>query len=159
MGLNQGRRKFFMMGELRKNGKKKVQWLKCPKTVPKSLLALQFFQQKCFWLGSEKKYLHCTICRRPRTTFSKHFEAKCLYISVYLREKTFVPNTWSFYLLRGWIISIRWLTVWASQNVLNFFIWIEIFRNSTIFQHFNTSINNIFQTVLTWRVRLWLNFS
>ena len=51
-----------------------------PAAHPKTLQALQTFQQICFWLVSEKKHLHCTISRRPRTAFSKHLESKCLYI-------------------------------------------------------------------------------
>ena len=50
------------------------------------------FHQTCFCLGSEKN-LHCTIYWRPRTPFLKHFERKCLHISVYLRKKFFVPET------------------------------------------------------------------
>ena len=33
----------------------------------------------------------------------------------------------------GWIISLRQLTVWALQNILQFFVLIYIFENSTIF--------------------------
>ena len=39
-----------------------------------------------------KNHLHCTISWRPRTAFSKHFECKCLYISVYIRKETFCPR-------------------------------------------------------------------
>ena len=70
--------------------------------------------QKPFWLYKfsgkhisvwcQKKYLHCTISWRTRTAFLKHFESKCLYISIYLL-----------------ILEIQ------------FFILIEIFENSTIF--------------------------
>ena len=59
--------------------------------------------QKCFWLYKfsskhvpvwyQKKHLGCTISWRQRTAFLKHFESKCLYISVYLRKKIFVPKT------------------------------------------------------------------
>ena len=63
-----------------------------PATHLKSLLTLQIFQQKCFWLFSEKKHFHCTIARRPRTTFPKHFKSKPLHISVYLGKKMFVPE-------------------------------------------------------------------
>ena len=59
--------------------------------------------QKPFWLykfsGShvsvwcQKKYLHCTLSWRPRTAFLKNFESKCLYISIYLPIKVFVPET------------------------------------------------------------------
>ena len=41
---------------------------------------------------------------------------------------------------RGWIISLRWLAVWTSQNVVQFFILIQIFGNSTIFHCFVTSV-------------------
>ena len=59
--------------------------------------------QKSFWLYKffrkhvsvwcQKKHLHCTISWHPRTAFLKHFESKCLYISVYLIKKIFVPKT------------------------------------------------------------------
>ena len=59
--------------------------------------------QKPFWLYKysskhisvwcQKKHLRCTISRRPRNSFLKHFERKCLYISVYLRKKILVPET------------------------------------------------------------------
>ena len=41
------------------------------------------------------------------------------------------------------MISLRRLAVWAMQNVLKYFKLIEIFGNSSIFQHFDTSINSI----------------
>ena len=51
--------------------------------------------QKYFWLYKflkkhvsvwcQKKHLDCTISWNTRTEFLKHFESKCLYISVYLR--------------------------------------------------------------------------
>ena len=43
-------------------------------------------------VGVRKIHLHCTISRHPRTALSKHFESKCLYISVYLRKKRFFPS-------------------------------------------------------------------
>ena len=61
--------------------------------------------QKPFWLYKfsanmflvsvwcQKKYLYCTLSCRQRTKFLKHFESKCLYISIYLLEKSFVPET------------------------------------------------------------------
>ena len=39
--------------------------------------------------------------------------------------------------------ELRRLTFCASQNVLQFFILIEIFENSTISQHLDTSIYNM----------------
>ena len=43
----------------------------------------------------------------------------------------------------NWIISLRQLNFYASQNVLQYFILIEIFGNLTIFQYFDTSIYRI----------------
>ena len=40
----------------------------------------------------QKKHLHSTISRRPRTGFSKHLEMKCLDILVNLLKKIFVPE-------------------------------------------------------------------
>ena len=55
----------------------------CSRKKPKAFLTLKFFQKTCFCLLSEKT-LYCTISWRPGTSFLKHFESKCLYISVYL---------------------------------------------------------------------------
>ena len=59
--------------------------------------------QKPFWLYKysskhisvwcQKEHLHCTISWRPRNSFLKHFERKCLYVSAYLCKKIFVPET------------------------------------------------------------------
>ena len=35
----------------------------------------------------QKKHFHCTISWRPRTTFLRHLESRCLYISVNLPKK------------------------------------------------------------------------
>ena len=58
--------------------------------------------QKHFWLYKfsskhvpvtrQTKHLGCTISWHQRTAFLKHFEGKCLYISVYIRTKIFVPK-------------------------------------------------------------------
>ena len=42
-----------------------------------------------------------------------------------------------------WITSLRQLTFYASQNVLQYFILIEIFKNSAILQHLDTCIYSI----------------
>ena len=60
-----------------------------PTTHRKTLLTLQVFQQT-FLVSLRKKKLHYTI---SRTAFSKHFQSKCLYISVYLRKNIIVPKT------------------------------------------------------------------
>ena len=91
--------------------------------------------QKPFWLYKfsgknvsmlcQKKYLPYTISWRPRTAFLKHVVSKCCFRDIV-----------GFYrvgLGKDWIIFLRRLAVWALQNVLQFFILIEIFENSTSF--------------------------
>ena len=39
-----------------------------------------------------KMWCQKIICTAPRTAFLKHVEGKCLYISVYLRKKIFIPK-------------------------------------------------------------------
>ena len=41
------------------------------------------FSANMFLFGVRKKHLHCAISSHPKTAFLKHFESKCLYISVY----------------------------------------------------------------------------
>ena len=55
--------------------------------------SLYRFLSKYISVWCRKKHLPFTIFWRPRTAFLKHFECKCLYIYVYLRKKTFVPET------------------------------------------------------------------
>ena len=43
---------------------------------------LDKFSSQHFSVWFQKKHLHCIISWRPRTAFLKHFESKCLYISV-----------------------------------------------------------------------------
>ena len=52
----------------------------------KSYSIHKFSRQHVFGC-SQKKHLHCTSSRRPRTAFLKHLEDKCLYIPVYLRNE------------------------------------------------------------------------
>ena len=108
--------------------------------------------QKPFWLYKfsskhvsvwcQKKYLHYAISWRPITAFLKHFESKCLYISIYLlKKKLFLRRSkvWPCGMVVGggmegdWKKLLRRFVVWALQNVLQFCILIEIFENSTIF--------------------------
>ena len=44
------------------------------------------------FLFGVRKHLYCIIFWPQRTAFFKHFESKCLYISVYLRKKIFVSE-------------------------------------------------------------------
>ena len=67
----------------------------CSHNITEILFTLKILQQTCFCLVSEK------ICRNGAVPyldaqelqqFLKHFEGKCLYVSVYLRIKRFVPE-------------------------------------------------------------------
>ena len=60
-------------------------------TQPKN--SLYKFSSKHVFGWYQKKHLNYTIPRRPRTTFSKHLESKCLYIPVDLRKKFFTSET------------------------------------------------------------------
>ena len=55
--------------------------------------SLYKFSSQHFSVWCQKKHLHCIISWRQRTAFLKHFESKCLYISLYLCTKIFVPET------------------------------------------------------------------
>ena len=65
----------------------------CSRNTAKNLSDFANFPAKLFLFGARKKHLHCTISRRPRTAFLKHFERKCLHISVYPCKKMLVPET------------------------------------------------------------------
>ena len=63
-----------------------------PVTQPKTELTVEISSKHVSgWC--QKKHLHCTVFTRPRTTFSKHLESKCLYIPVNIRKKIFVSET------------------------------------------------------------------
>ena len=55
--------------------------------------SLYKFSRKYVSGWCQKKHLHWGISWHPRTGFLKHLESKCLYISVYLIKKIFVPKT------------------------------------------------------------------
>ena len=98
--------------------------IKCSQNTlsQKNTFSVYKFSSKHFSVWCKKKHLHCTISWRPRTTFLKYFESKCLYISVYLSKKSLVSKTWQDFIwwygeVGGggcWIISLRWLVVWLS---------------------------------------------
>ena len=98
---------------------------------------LQQHSQKLFWLykfsskhiisvWSQKKHLRSTIYWRPRTAFLKQFESKCLYTSVYLPKKIFVPETVRFYLTEVWgrlnnfLIAVRCLSLVKCFTIFHF---------------------------------------
>ena len=62
-----------------------------PKHCQKSFSLYKCFR-KHVSVWCQKKHLHCTISWHPRTAFLKHFESKCLYISVWYLIKIFVPK-------------------------------------------------------------------
>ena len=91
----------------------------------------------------QKKHFHCTIYRLPRAAFSKNLKIKCVYISVNHRQKIFVPETKKLLSggeLNNFFQAARCLRLVKCFEII---ILIEIFGNSTIFQHFNTSANII----------------
>ena len=59
-----------------------------PATQPKTH-SLYKFSNKHVSVWCQKK----AFALHQRTAFSKHWESKCLYISIYLRERMFVPAT------------------------------------------------------------------
>ena len=97
-----------------------------------------------FLFGVRKKTFALHRFLTPKTAFLKHFESKCSFIFVYLRKKRrskiLSDGVWVGEKLNNFIKTARF---WASQNVLQFFILIEIFVDSTIFQHFDASIYSI----------------
>ena len=104
--------------------------------------SLYKFSGRHVFVWCQKKYLHCTLSWRPRTAFLMNLQMSVyFYISPY--KNVCSRDVVRFYLkvvgLRGdWIISLRQFTFCASKNILQYFILIEIFENSTIFQHFDT---------------------
>ena len=126
--------------------------LKQPKTF------LTKFSSKYVSVRCQKKYLHYTISWRPRTAFLKHFESKCLYVSIYHLKKNYSRDVVRFVLVGGmrgdWINFLRWFAIWALQNVLQFLILIEIFENST---SFSISIH-LFIALKRWNFRDNLDF-
>ena len=47
----------------------------------------------------QKKHLHCTISRRPRTVLSELLDSKCLYIPLNLYSNVFIPETQEAFIL------------------------------------------------------------
>ena len=91
----------------------------------------QFFRKNVFgWC--QRKHLQCTISRRPRTAFSKHWQSKYLYISAYLCKEIFVR--------RRKLLSVGRLNNFCKAARYQGFVKsFEVFGNLTIFQDFDTS--------------------
>ena len=82
----------------------------------------------------QKKHLNCSTLWCERTAYWKHFESKCVCISVYLLEKIIVPKTQDF--------------IWCDEgcgNKLNNFLkaahCLGLIKCCTIF-HFNWTFWN-----------------
>ena len=133
---------------------------------------LYIFSNKHVSVWFQKKHLGCAISWHQRTTFLKHFESKCLYISVYLCKKNFwSKHLVTFYLMRGGLeIGGRLKNFLMAARCLGFikcftifhFNWTFLkFKHFSAFWYFHPYHQNaqIFQTVWTSRVRLWPNFS
>ena len=126
------------------------------------------FPANGFLFVSGKKNLHFTISWHPRAAFFKHFESKCLYISVYLLKKMFFQR-------RSKILAGGMRSGWRLSNFLRAACCLDLVKCFTIF-HFNWSFwkfNNfsafryfhlqhwnaeISQAIWTSRVRLWLKW-
>ena len=50
------------------------------------------FSSKYVSVWCQENHLHWTISWRPRTTFLKHFESECLYVSVHLSKNIFASK-------------------------------------------------------------------
>ena len=174
--LLQGRRKLFyckeiwvkLSGTIVERGQNvlKLQWLKCPKTIPTIF-------------GPENKWLNTVLLKKPHFTnlnslnitknilpqdSQKHVSGccqkknictalfldaqelysriTCIFLQIFVQNLLF-QCIGSFYLVGGEIISIRQITVWDFYNVIEYFILIEIFGNSDILGNLDTSINSI----------------
>ena len=87
----------------------------------------------------------------------------CIFLYISIKRLCF-RDVVRFYLVGGgggcgmgwdWINFLRWFAVWALQNVLQCFILIEIFENSTIFSISVTSIYSIKTLKFSRQFGLW----
>ena len=131
----------------------------------KKLSQFTNFPANMFLFGVRKK----SISWLPGTTFLKHFESKCLYISVYL-SKNFLFQRRRKILSGGMKHGERlnnFLKAAPCLSLVNFFAIFHFdwhfskFYYFSVFRYFHQYCWNakIFQTIWTSKVRLWLNFS
>ena len=64
----------------------------CSQNTAKKAFSVYKFSSKYVFVWCQENHLHWTIFWRPRTTFLKHFESKCLYISVHLSKNIFASK-------------------------------------------------------------------
>ena len=142
--------------------------IKCSRNIIKNLSHFTNFPANEFLCVSGKKNLHLTISLHPRAAFFKHFESKCLYISVYLLKKMFFQR-------RSKILAGGMRGGWRLSNLLKAACFLDLVKCFKIF-HFNWNFwkfNNfsafryfhlqhwkaeISQTIWTTRVILWLKW-
>ena len=117
-----------------------------PCNTAKKLNHFTNFPANRFWFVSDKTlapvWVHCTISRYSKTSFSKDLENKSLYILVNLRKNIFILETERFYLVVG-VLIIFLRQVAAPPKMFQYFFIFKIFGNSAIFQHLDISINRI----------------
>ena len=105
---------------------------------PKTFLTLKIASRHVYaWC--QRKHLHCTISWRPRTVFSKYFESKCLYISIYLRKKYFSQIRSNILidggeLEEGWMIPEGNSLFRSPKMFYNFSFWLNFFKIQLIFR-------------------------
>ena len=117
----------------------------CTQNTAKKLSQSTNFRANMFLFGVRKKHLHCIISWRPRTTFLKHCEIKCLYISVYLSKKILFqrPSKILYGGMGGWWRLNNFLKGACCLRLLKcftifYFNWIFLkFNNFSVFQYFH----------------------
>ena len=109
----------------------------CSRNTAKNL-SFSLYTFLCKHLVGVRKTIALHHFQTPKNCI---LEALWKQMSVYLKENFCFRDVVRFYLLLFficWIRSLRRLAVWVSQNVLQSIFY--NFGNSTIFQHFETSI-------------------
>ena len=105
--------------------------------------------QKLFWLYKSVNSKHVSVWCQKNICTAPFLDAQelhswstlkanvCIFLYISLRKFLFQRRSkvlsgkgWD---VGGWITSLSRLAVWAFQNDLQFFILIDIFKNSTIF--------------------------
>ena len=121
--------------------------------------SVKIFSSKHVSVWCQKKQLHCTISWCSRTTFLKHFESKCLYISVYISKNILFQRLSKILSggMGGWgrlntflkaaccLVLVKYFARCFTPDGFKVFTvyLIEIFWNSEIFQYFDAFINSI----------------
>ena len=117
-------------------------------TQSKAFLTLQIFQQTCLCFVSEKIFALHPFLTPNNCILEALWKQMFVYFYISTYENVSFRDVVRFHLMGNelgekWITSLRQLTFYASQKVLQYFILIEIFKNSAIFQHLDTCIYSI----------------